>query len=73
MKVEAKDNATGAFYYYNETTGNSQWERPNETSLCGKSSSSSVHLPENWVEALDETSGAVYTEVQHCVIVFFSI
>ncbi|KAK4282005.1 hypothetical protein QN277_013435 [Acacia crassicarpa] len=58
--VEAKDNATGAFYYYNETTGKSQWERPNETSLCVKSSSLSVPLPENWVEALDETSGHRY-------------
>ncbi|XP_028766794.1 uncharacterized protein LOC114724587 [Neltuma alba] len=58
--VEAKDHATGAFYYYNETTGKSQWERPVEASLCVQSSSSSVPLPENWVESLDETSGHRY-------------
>ncbi|KAF7819172.1 Polyglutamine-binding protein 1 [Senna tora] len=57
--VEAKDPASGAFYYYNETTGKSQWERPVEASLNVQSPSPKP-LPENWVEALDETTGHRY-------------
>lgn len=77
MKVEAQDHATGATYYYNETTGKSQWERPNEASLCVQSpspspSSSSVPLPANWVEALDETSGAnVQYKQKHSLLHLF--
>ncbi|KAA3472136.1 WW domain-binding protein 4 isoform X3 [Gossypium australe] len=57
--VEAKDPSTGASYYYNESKGKSQWERPVETS-------SSTHFPfatrhvEDWVEAVDETTGRKY-------------
>lgn len=58
-KVEAKDPSSGASYYYNESKGKSQWERPVETS-------SSTHFPfatrhvEDWVEAVDETTGRKY-------------
>lgn len=67
--MEAKDPASGASYYYNESTGKSQWERPVETSSAtGKrqlerpaETSSSVPTPpslsEDWIEAVDETSG----------------
>ncbi|KAJ4706759.1 Polyglutamine-binding protein 1 [Melia azedarach] len=70
--VEAKDPASGASYYYNESTGKSQWERPVETSSAtGKrqlerpaETSSSVPTPpslsEDWIEAVDETSGHKY-------------
>ncbi|XWS43006.1 hypothetical protein CRYUN_Cryun16bG0063200 [Craigia yunnanensis] len=57
--VEAKDPSTGASYYYNESNGKSQWERPVETSL-------NVHFPfatrliGDWVEAVDETTGHKY-------------
>ncbi|KHG23661.1 WW domain-binding 4 [Gossypium arboreum] len=57
--VEAKDPSSGASYYYNESKGKSQWERPVETS-------SSTHFPfatrhvEDWVEAVDETTGRKY-------------
>nr|KJB46179.1 hypothetical protein B456_007G351400 [Gossypium raimondii] len=57
--VEAKDPSTGVSYYYNESKGKSQWERPVETS-------SSTHFPfatrhvEDWVEAVDETTGRKY-------------
>ncbi|KAK2400497.1 hypothetical protein P8452_07416 [Trifolium repens] len=57
--VEAKDPGSGAFYYYNESTGKSQWEKPREASLTAQSTPSS-HLPENWVEALDDTTGHKY-------------
>ncbi|KAK7267200.1 hypothetical protein RIF29_19865 [Crotalaria pallida] len=55
--VEAKDPGSGACYYYNESTGKSQWEKPHGTSLTVESPS---RLPENWVEALDETTGHKY-------------
>ncbi|XP_052731292.1 uncharacterized protein LOC108326172 isoform X2 [Vigna angularis] len=57
--VEAKDPGSGACYYYNESTGKSQWEKPQESYLTEQSPSSS-HLPENWVESLDETTGHKY-------------
>ncbi|QCE03074.1 polyglutamine-binding protein 1 [Vigna unguiculata] len=57
--VEAKDPESGACYYYNESTGKSQWEKPQESYLTEQSPSSS-HLPENWVESLDETTGHKY-------------
>jgi len=54
--VEAKDPASGALYYYNETTGKSQWERPFGASAVTQHPSPSS-LPESWVESLDETTG----------------
>ncbi|CAJ1967768.1 unnamed protein product [Sphenostylis stenocarpa] len=57
--VEAKDPRSGACYYYNESTGKSQWEKPQESYLTEQSPSSS-HLPEYWVESLDETTGHKY-------------
>jgi polyglutamine-binding protein 1 len=64
--VEAKDPGSGAFYYYNESTGKSQWEKPREASLTAQSTPSS-HLPENWVEALDDTTGSSH---KYPVVVF---
>lgn len=57
--MEAKDPGSGACYYYNESTGKSQWEKPQESYLTEQSPSSS-HLPENWVEAMDETTGSAH-------------
>ncbi|KAK7355279.1 hypothetical protein VNO80_14532 [Phaseolus coccineus] len=57
--VEAKDPGSGACYYYNESTGKSQWENPQKSYLTEKSPSSS-QLPEYWVESLDETTGHKY-------------
>ncbi|GAB2267084.1 hypothetical protein Dimus_002067 [Dionaea muscipula] len=57
--VEAKDPETGVSYYYNESTGKSQWERPAEIS-SELAAPSALPLPENWEEALDETSGQKY-------------
>lgn len=54
--AEAKDPASGALYYYNESTGTSQWEKPSETSV-GLLPLPSAH---DWVESLDETSGKKY-------------
>ncbi|KAL5546829.1 hypothetical protein UlMin_006516 [Ulmus minor] len=108
--VEAKDPASGAFYYYNESTGKSQWERPVETSTTVQTSTRPVEtsaaiqpsirpvdtsaamqpsirpvetstiqpsissvetsttiqtstpstLPQDWIEAVDPTSGCKY-------------
>ncbi|KAK1577974.1 hypothetical protein Q3G72_026564 [Acer saccharum] len=56
--VEAKDPASGASYYYNESTGKTQWERPGEAST----SAQTPLLPplEDWVESVDETTGHKY-------------
>ncbi|XP_024031122.1 uncharacterized protein LOC21410519 isoform X1 [Morus notabilis] len=56
--VEAKDPASGVSYYYNETTGNSQWKRPVETSSIVQPPIQP--LPEDWIMALDETTGHKY-------------
>ncbi|KAF4357233.1 hypothetical protein F8388_000638 [Cannabis sativa] len=55
--VEAKDPSSGAFYYYHETTGKSQWERPVETPILQPQTPPQT---DDWVEALDETSGHKY-------------
>ncbi|XP_012088592.1 uncharacterized protein LOC105647198 isoform X2 [Jatropha curcas] len=57
--VEAKDPDSGALYYYNQSTGKSQWEMPVETSLIPQVPSP-LPLLEDWVEALDETTGHKY-------------
>ncbi|XP_065853229.1 uncharacterized protein [Euphorbia lathyris] len=57
--VEAKDPATGASYYYNESLGKTQWERPVETSFTGERPSALPPLGD-WVESVDETSGHKY-------------
>ncbi|XP_038698119.1 uncharacterized protein LOC119995688 [Tripterygium wilfordii] len=56
---EAKDPTSGASYYYNESTGKSQWEKPLEMP-CSIPTQSSVSLLEDWVEAQDETTGHRY-------------
>lgn len=64
MQVEAKDPGSGACYYYNESTGKSQWEKPHEASSIEQSPSPSpLHLSENWVEALDETTGSAHINI----------
>ncbi|XP_021624042.1 polyglutamine-binding protein 1 isoform X2 [Manihot esculenta] len=56
--VEAKDPTSGTTYYYNESIGKSQWERPVEMSSITQMPSP---LPlEDWVEAVDETNGQKY-------------
>ncbi|KGN59632.2 uncharacterized protein LOC101203374 [Cucumis sativus] len=57
--VEAKDPHSGVSYYYNESSGKSQWERPSELS-SNTQLSSAVSLPEDWMEAIDQTSGVKY-------------
>ncbi|XP_021745640.1 uncharacterized protein LOC110711536 isoform X1 [Chenopodium quinoa] len=59
--IEAKDPESGASFYYNQSTGKSQWERPVETKTSTQSpSTSTTTLSEDWEEALDETSGQKY-------------
>lgn len=54
--MEARDPATGSAYYYNESMGTSQWERPQAKAPDNQPPPSSP-LPENWIEAVDETTG----------------
>ncbi|KAK9091720.1 hypothetical protein Sjap_024897 [Stephania japonica] len=55
--VEALDPATDSTYYYNESTGKSQWERPFESSSIAKPQS---FLSPDWNEAIDQTTGQKY-------------
>ncbi|XP_010256838.1 PREDICTED: uncharacterized protein LOC104596944 isoform X2 [Nelumbo nucifera] len=57
--VEAKDPASGSIYYYNENTGQSQWESPIESANSAQSPSV-LPLPPYWQEAIDETTGQKY-------------
>ncbi|XP_057547600.1 uncharacterized protein LOC130826085 [Amaranthus tricolor] len=57
--AEAKDPESGATYFYNQSTGKSQWERPVDTNASSQNPSTSA-LGEDWVEVLDETSGQKY-------------
>lgn len=57
--VEARDPASGGSYYYNQSTGKSQWERPTEAIQLAVSTSSLPPL-EEWQEAIDEATGQTY-------------
>ncbi|CAN4081319.1 unnamed protein product [Withania somnifera] len=56
--IEARDPTSGALYYYNGSSGKSQWERPIEApaQVSGVCSG----LPEYWQEVLDESTGHKY-------------
>lgn len=56
--IEARDPTSGALYYYNGSSGKSQWERPIEApaQVSGVCSG----LPEYWQEVLDESTGQKY-------------
>jgi polyglutamine-binding protein 1 len=57
--VEGKDPESGVTYYYNQTTGKSQWERPTLKALLPPPPPPPVlvQLPADWQEATDATSG----------------
>nr|GMD77844.1 WW domain-containing protein [Ipomoea batatas] len=59
VQIEAHDPASGATYYYDESTGKSQWERPTVAASALDSTLPS-QLPENWKEFIDETTGQKY-------------
>lgn len=55
--LEAKDPETSSIYFYNQSTGQSQWERP--------TTKAAVYLPppllpSDWQEATDSTTGQKY-------------
>lgn len=56
--IEARDPENGALFYYNQSSGISQWERPIDTAPNLVSVTPS--LAEDWQEAFDETTGRKY-------------
>ncbi|KAK4340990.1 hypothetical protein RND71_039491 [Anisodus tanguticus] len=56
--IEARDPASGALYYYNGSSGKSQWERPIEAPALVSGVCSG--LPEYWREVHDESTGQKY-------------
>lgn len=58
VQIESHDPASGVPYYYNESTGKSQWERPTVAASVSDSTLSS-QLPEDWQEFVDETTGVL--------------
>ncbi|KAG6493553.1 hypothetical protein ZIOFF_048545 [Zingiber officinale] len=57
--IEAKDPATGSSYYYNEKTGERQWEIPSANDSY-KVALSQHPLPDDWQEAIDNSTGQTY-------------
>ncbi|KAG8378225.1 hypothetical protein BUALT_Bualt08G0115600 [Buddleja alternifolia] len=56
--IETRDPENGALFYYNASSGISQWERPKD--VASNSVLARPPLPEDWIEAFDETSGQKY-------------
>ncbi|KAL0924202.1 hypothetical protein M5K25_005013 [Dendrobium thyrsiflorum] len=57
--AKAKDPESGTPYFYNEKTGESQWEHPSEFARPQQPAASST-LPQDWEEGLDESTGQRY-------------
>ncbi|KAI0522816.1 hypothetical protein KFK09_005201 [Dendrobium nobile] len=57
--AKANDPETGTPYFYNEKTGESQWEHPSEFARPQQPDASST-LPQDWEEGLDESTGQRY-------------
>uniref|UniRef100_A0A0D6R7C0 Polyglutamine-binding protein 1 n=1 Tax=Araucaria cunninghamii TaxID=56994 RepID=A0A0D6R7C0_ARACU len=60
--VEAIDSGSGHVYYYNESTGKSQWERPSENVILPlpPPPPSLPPLPQDWEETTDNVTGQKY-------------
>jgi hypothetical protein len=68
-----KDPTTGAPYFYNQSTGVSQWDRPDSV-VNIMQHQVSPSLPENWEEAIDKSTGrtAKTYNLSHTWLIFIS-
>ncbi|KAH7423653.1 hypothetical protein KP509_12G066600 [Ceratopteris richardii] len=58
--LEAKDPASGCTYYYNQSSGQSQWERPKSVTRVYAASPMPPSSSSEWQEAIDSTTGQKY-------------
>lgn len=58
--LEAKDPATGSIYFYNQSTGQSQWERPKSITTVYVAPPVPSPSTSEWQEAIDNTTGQKY-------------
>ncbi|WOK92508.1 hypothetical protein Cni_G01199 [Canna indica] len=57
--IEAKDPASGSSYFYNEKTGERQWEHPGANVSC-QVALNQPPFPDDWQEAVDNSTGQTY-------------
>ncbi|KAK4387332.1 Polyglutamine-binding protein 1 [Sesamum angolense] len=55
--IETRDPESGAVFYYNKSSGRSQWERPTD---AASAVFAAPPLLDDWIEAFDETTGLKY-------------
>ncbi|KAI5056442.1 hypothetical protein GOP47_0028260 [Adiantum capillus-veneris] len=58
--LEATDPATGAIYFYNQSRGQSQWERPKSKTTVYSAPPVPSPSSSEWQEAMDSTTGQKY-------------
>lgn len=55
LQIEARDPENGAVFYHHASSGKSQWEKPTEVASIPVVTT--PPLLEDWIEAVDDTTG----------------